>query len=198
MNYIDRAFEQETPSLEVRGRHGRHRGEWSEERIKILRGLIAEGLSGGTMAARMGLSRNAVIGKATRLGLMIGGGRKIARPRAERLAKKRVEMAARRAKPDSKRRGFWESANPKAREWTPPADSVALMELPPDHSDCAVPFMAIGHNQCRYPVNAVGQTFMFCAATSWGDGESYCYRHQVLTHKPSAPKRPWREGRRAA
>lgn len=182
MNYIDRAFEQETPSAEVRGRHGRHRGEWSADRIETLCKLwaILPQISASVIGERMGVSRNSILGKAHRLKLSKHDKNSPTTPRGER------------------RRAFWESANPKAREWTPPADSVALMELPPDLSDCAVPFMAIGHNQCRYPVSAVGKPFMFCAAASWGDGESYCYRHNVLCHKPSAPKRNWREGRRAA
>ena len=42
---------------------------WSEERETEFRGYYAEGISHGTIATRMGITRNASIGKAHRLGL---------------------------------------------------------------------------------------------------------------------------------
>jgi hypothetical protein len=46
--------------------------EWSEAMVDQLRALHADGLSAGTIAAEIGggISRNAVIGKANRLGLV--------------------------------------------------------------------------------------------------------------------------------
>ena len=40
---------------------------WTEERIWLLNSLVAEGLSGQQIADKMGISRNAVIGKLDRL-----------------------------------------------------------------------------------------------------------------------------------
>ena len=43
---------------------------WTDERVVLLRELWAQGLSASQIAARLGgVSRNAVIGKAHRLGL---------------------------------------------------------------------------------------------------------------------------------
>jgi GcrA cell cycle regulator len=44
--------------------------EWTEERTELLRGLWLQGLTASQIAARMGaITRNAVIGKAHRMGL---------------------------------------------------------------------------------------------------------------------------------
>ena len=43
--------------------------EWSEERTELLLKLWADGWSGGSIAARLGATRCAVLGKANRLGL---------------------------------------------------------------------------------------------------------------------------------
>ncbi|TJW50894.1 MAG: hypothetical protein E5X65_25680 [Mesorhizobium sp.] len=41
--------------------------EWNAEQIEILRKLVAEGLSGSQIGARMGRNRNSIIGKIHRL-----------------------------------------------------------------------------------------------------------------------------------
>ena len=43
--------------------------EWNEETIARLRALWAEGLSTAEIGRRMGISKNAVVGKAHRLNL---------------------------------------------------------------------------------------------------------------------------------
>lgn len=45
---------------------------WTEENVATLRQLIADGASGGDAARELGLTRNQVIGKATRMGLRFG------------------------------------------------------------------------------------------------------------------------------
>jgi len=42
---------------------------WTEERVALLTKLWNEGQSGGQISKRLGITRNAVIGKVTRLGL---------------------------------------------------------------------------------------------------------------------------------
>lgn len=67
---------------------------WTEERVMRLRELWAQGLSASQIAAQIGgISRNAVIGKAHRLGLegrpspiRSGGPRARPRPKAKRVA----------------------------------------------------------------------------------------------------------------
>ncbi len=49
---------------------------WTDEAVKTLRRLAGEGLSATVIAEALGAeSRNAVIGKANRIGVKLGGGR---------------------------------------------------------------------------------------------------------------------------
>ena len=71
-----------------RGQHDRHRGSrkslsmtWTAERVALLRSYANAGLSCAQIAAEIGVTRNAVIGKLNRLGLSRGrSGRDRARP----------------------------------------------------------------------------------------------------------------------
>jgi DNA-binding CsgD family transcriptional regulator len=57
-------------SLQLTGRpHGKRRLKWPTERERMLRKLWPTGLSYSKLAQRLGVSRNAVICKAHRLGL---------------------------------------------------------------------------------------------------------------------------------
>ncbi|GAA0568861.1 GcrA family cell cycle regulator [Caenispirillum bisanense] len=60
---------------------------WNDERIELLKSLWAEGLTTGEIGKRLGVSKNAVVGKAHRLGLKgrpspIKRTRKAAKPEA--------------------------------------------------------------------------------------------------------------------
>src|SRR5436305_8979298 len=48
---------------------GDHKMEWSDDVISQLRGLWAEGLSTAEIGRRLGVSKNAIVGKAHRLDL---------------------------------------------------------------------------------------------------------------------------------
>lgn len=53
-------------------RREHERLEWSEAKDKQLRDLLALGLSSAATAQRMGISKNAVVGRASRLGIVYG------------------------------------------------------------------------------------------------------------------------------
>lgn len=53
-------------------RREHERLEWSEERDKMLRDLLGMGLSSAAAAQRMGISKNAAVGRASRLGIVYG------------------------------------------------------------------------------------------------------------------------------
>ena len=71
--------------------------EWSDEEVARLKGRRADGLSYGAIAREMGLTRNAVIGKAMRLGMRsaerprgVAGGEAVKRVKAERQMKAKI------------------------------------------------------------------------------------------------------------
>lgn len=70
--------------------------EWTDERCETLRGHIASGMSGGPIARAMGITRSSVMGKASRLNLVVGEGLKNPMSREERLARKRAANRKRR------------------------------------------------------------------------------------------------------
>lgn len=172
MNFVDRAFE-EAPAIENRGRHANRPRKHSADLRGRLESLWDQRpmLSTTDIGVVLGISKNAVIGLRFRMKL------------PERTT------AGPRVKLDRPRRN--------------PRPAVVLIgnlakDTPPDHSDCAKPFMEIGQNECRYPVSKDGEPFMFCAGASWEDGESYCLRHHTLTHKYTPPKvNAWHGGRAA-
>jgi hypothetical protein len=101
--------------------------EWSEAMVDQLRALHAEGLSAGTIAAEIGggISRNAVIGKANRLGLV----------RNARLPKPKITKQKVSPRP---RRTFRHSAPSIV-----PAPVVEALEA------LNIPFLKLGPRHCR-------------------------------------------------
>lgn len=121
---------------------------WSSDRVDQLKGLWADGKSLGVIAEEMGggLSRSAVMGKISRLGLSgRTQGTKATLPRRpKRLNDHRLDapilqsIAAKREKPP---------------RLNPHRDS--LTDLPPDQSPDAVRFLDREGETCRYPLNSV-------------------------------------------
>ena len=68
-------------SLQATSRQATSLGEtWSTERVEQLRSFVTAGLTCSQIAAEIGVTRNAVIGKVHRLGLQTSGGRPGRRP----------------------------------------------------------------------------------------------------------------------
>jgi GcrA cell cycle regulator len=141
---------------------------WTTERVALLKSRIEEGLSCGQIAREIGVSRNAVIGKANRLGLSrfrsvpSGKGerpwaRNIARPR--NAAQHRTLLA------------LWAKALPDFAE--APADSAnrcSLVELQQWH--------------CRWPIGEpASENFGFCGNKPV-DGLPYCPAHARMAYRP--------------
>lgn len=145
---------------------------WPPEAVDRLQEYWRRGLSASQCARaineefRIHLSRNAVIGKAHRLGLAKRG-RNDTPQRAEEThqVKKQVRAKARQiAKTRIKQKAV-------ALESEPPANAVALIELMPHH--CRWPF-----GDPRLP------GFRFCGARR-ADHLPYCIIHARLAYRPA-------------
>ena len=66
---------------------------WSDERIERLKNLWANGMSGSWVAAALGVSRNAALGKVHRLGLMGTKPRRVPKPPEELEAARKIRAA---------------------------------------------------------------------------------------------------------
>jgi hypothetical protein len=151
---------------------------WTDERVTLLRKLwLADGLSCSQIAQQLGgITRNAVIGKLTRLG--INDRTKAASPTAAKTTLRAVR--------------------PKAVV-APPAISVGFKrapgEVPPTIIAEAKPLEGAaeprklfdrGAFQCCYPVGGSGaETLYCCETTDRAPNWQYCTRHlQIMGRSP--------------
>ncbi len=149
---------------------------WTDERVQLLKILWTQGLSASQIAARLGsVSRNAVIGKAHRLGLQGrpspiranpgGGGRKRVPP-----AKLREVVAA--------------LAAARQQAEAPPEPEPAPEPEPVLERPSARDARGTGPKgpQCSWPIGDPGDaSFHFCPSAA-EPGRPYCARHCELAY----------------
>lgn len=153
-----------------------------EEKVELLKKLWDEGLSAGRIKIHMGISRNAVIGKARRLGLA-------SRATTQRLSSAQARVLSRRGK-----HVLTSTTVPKLRELhaqmkAAPAPKLAPEPLPvldePGGGE-GVSLLDLEPHHCRYPITRE-LPHMFCGAGR-ASGSSYCQRHAAICS--SRPLKP--------
>ncbi len=151
---------------------------WTDEKVAVLRQYWGSGKSASEIAEMIGgMSRNAVIGKAHRLGL---AGRPS--PIKERKARPKAPSPS-HASPAT----TTTPATPKV-----PLDNV--VELLPGGG---ATILSLTERMCRWPHGDPKKPgFRFCGKPA-ADGTSYCADHLKLAYQPPQPKRRDTE-RRAA
>ncbi|MBR1120584.1 GcrA-like regulator [Bradyrhizobium lablabi] len=146
---------------------------WTDERIELLKTHFQAGLSCRQIAVDIGVSRNAVIGKLSRLGLTRG----------------RTISAESRAKKPAKERGTARSV-PRLQYQL----LKALYEDPlsldgPVVSERRCSLFELSKERCRWPISTPGaEDFCFCGNLPL-DGQPYCLGHTRLAYRPSARPR---------
>jgi len=147
---------------------------WTPERIEQLRNFVCAGLTCSQIAAEIGVTRNAVIGKIHRLGL--GPGRPAAAP-------------ARACPPRGRRPRF-----------SPQRQLLRLISAQAAPSAEAAPSLGIesaqrcslidlGHGKCRWPLSHPGEAdFAFCGNEA-AAGFSYCAGHARMAYRLPAQRR---------
>jgi GcrA cell cycle regulator len=155
---------------------------WEDWQIETLKTRRAEGWSASQIAAVIGLSRNAVIGKMDRLGL----------PKLERKPPS-VAWAARCARRRAK------APPPKPEPRPKPWRSRPMEPLPPVKMGAAIGGPAPGcvnlsrrsgapnailhrrHIECAWPIgDVVSDNFHFCCAMVAEIGKPYCPEHMEM------------------
>lgn len=145
---------------------------WTGERIELLKTLWAEGLSGSQIAEKLGgVTRNAVIGKAHRIGLSKRGEPK-GEATAQRVRRRKRRSAPRVAKPET---------IAAVAEDTPadPPISGTSVDLPPGDPDPVkrLSVLELDETTCKWPIGDPGSPgFHFCGRRS-GEGVPYCAHH---------------------
>ena len=139
---------------------------WTAERIELLKSRFEAGLSCRQIAADIGVSRNAVIGKLTRLNLSREGGA------GERLPRRTSDPQAPRPRRASQR---------QLLRALPPA-------LPPEPEPCGAhrcSLLELSEENCRWPISDLEAAVWFCGNPR-AKGFAYCAGHARIAYQTSS------------
>ena len=144
---------------------------WTTERIALLKKHFEAGLSCRQIAAEIGVSRNAVIGKISRLNLTRDKeGASPIRPRKEAASHPRPRGAQRL-------RQILLKSLP-AVEPAPPDEPI--------HNGHTCSLFELSKDTCRWPISTPGQAdFCFCGNPPL-DGMPYCAGHSRMAYRVGA------------
>ena len=166
--------------------------KWTDEAVAKFKDLYAQGLSHSQIGARLGFSRNASIGKATRLGLPHRAPPKRPEPWADAGVSKRTWH---RRRAGSMLRLFEGQAGATYRRvHSAPAHSFETVTIGREATDLApeaianpVTLMELQEHHCRWPHEVPGEPMMYCGADSFveidGRRLPYCARHCRMAYR---------------
>jgi GcrA cell cycle regulator len=156
--------------------------DWTPEQISDLTRLWGEGLTTAEIGKRLGISKNAVVGKAHRLHLPARPSpikRTGPRPAVYRPATPRQPSAPRA--PQAPR-------EPRAPSQSAQTSAAALRALANQPSAKRLPMMALSASTCRWPIGDPGDNeFHFCGERSL-DGKPYCSAHASIAYVKMKPR----------
>jgi GcrA cell cycle regulator len=160
---------------------------WTTERIDRLRHFVTAGLTCSQIAAEIGVTRNAVIGKIHRLGLSPG------RPRGRQPSALAQRMGATRAAPALPRPPRSPLAQLLRTMTTPESATVVrfpgTMEMPAVEGVQRCSLLDLGAHGCRWPLSDPGKAdFGFCGNDAVA-GVSYCAGHARLAYRLPSGRR---------
>ncbi|MBR1155731.1 GcrA family cell cycle regulator [Bradyrhizobium sp. JYMT SZCCT0428] len=142
---------------------------WTTERVELLKQHFESGLSCREIAAHIGVSRNAVIGKLTRLGLT----------RGPTNIEQHLQGATKERSPKSVPRAQYRMLQVVYQDGQPAPNAPIASERP-----CSL--LELSHERCRWPISTPGaEDFCFCGNTPL-KGMPYCVGHTRLAYKPGS------------
>jgi GcrA cell cycle regulator len=169
---------------------------WTEEAVEVLKSLALQGRSASVIAAALGApSRNAVIGKANRIGIKLNGGPGGAAPGGMHAVMHRAQAEV-----------FVRSQPAPVERSSAPALSPAPKGKPWTFADAEVGEMRrarieeIHKFACRWPLgDPTSGDFAYCGLKA-AKGRSYCAGHCRMAYQPpkAAASRGAREWRRSS
>ncbi|WP_424136328.1 GcrA family cell cycle regulator [Roseomonas chloroacetimidivorans] len=157
--------------------------DWSAEAIEQLKALWAEGHSTAEIGRRMGISKNAVVGKAHRLHLPARPS-PIQREQAAAAADAGVLAAPR---PAVAAAPVSAPAPRPAAPVAPRAPAPAMRAAPPPA--VVRPFQRTNARSCCWPIGEPGTPeFRFCTSEAFG-GKPYCLEHASIAYVKARDRR---------
>ncbi|MCQ2582159.1 MAG: GcrA family cell cycle regulator [Alphaproteobacteria bacterium] len=183
---------------------------WDSSTLKKLKTLVGRGMSTAEIGRKLGMSKNAVVGKLNRLGWNAKAVAEPAKKTSKVETKKTTPKASVKApvKPTAKTKSKTPVAKTtktvaKAPKKTAVKEVVKKEPAPKTASkktnkDLAVHQRIIQHslemanlkpNQCRWPIgDPDSEHFHFCGATVFA-GKPYCYEHCRQAYQFTQPKK---------
>jgi GcrA cell cycle regulator len=167
--------------------------DWTEEAISTLRVLWAEGLSTAEIGRRMGISKNAVVGKAHRLNLparpspIRRAPGQVAAPRTPRMTPRPAMPRPMPLLPVQRPLGqaMFGGGQPLASAPEPRSAPRPAQAAPAPRS---AP-LRFGNSTCCWPIGEPGTpNFRFCTAAALA-GKPYCEEHAALAYVRAKPDR---------
>lgn len=167
---------------------------WTEQETDLLRDLWREGLSASQIGARIGKTRNAVLGRVHRLG--IADRPKRSNAAATRSTPRRKVAPQRAPMPTSLR----QSTERAPQDVLDEIASVYRCGAPVDHHDDDPDFIGPCFRltvrtmplfgACRWPIGDPEEAgFHFCGARA-EPGRPYCEQHARIAYVPAKPRKP--------
>jgi GcrA cell cycle regulator len=148
---------------------------WTEERVELLKSRFAAGLSCREIAGDLGVSRNAVIGKLSRLNLT--------REKSGDARPSERKDAAKGRGPKTVPRLQYQMLKVLYGEPQPAAD-----DEPIDSEHCCS-LLELSEQRCRWPISTPGAAdFCFCGNPPL-EGLPYCAGHTRLAYRPGSRQR---------
>jgi GcrA cell cycle regulator len=146
---------------------------WTDERLELLKSRFAAGLTCREIADDIGVSRNAVIGKLSRLNLTREGNGDPPRP-------------APRNAPKGRRRGSVPRLQYRMLQAVYAEPQAAAEPIANGHC-CSL--LELSEERCRWPISTPGEAdFCFCGNTPV-EGLPYCPGHTRLAYRPGSRQR---------
>ena len=157
---------------------------WTDAAIEDLKRLALEGRSASVIAAAIGApSRNAVIGKASRIGIKLNGdGRGQARGRRQGGAQ-RMQTAAPLAKPVPAAPSLPSARTPDPEAWLQEGEATRTSAEIEIGEMRRLRFDEIREPACRWPIgDPRSGDFVYCGLERAG-GHSYCPGHRRMAYR---------------
>lgn len=149
---------------------------WTTERIQLLKQHFEAGLTCQEIAAELGLTRNAVIGKISRLALVRDNGGD-----TRRIVRADNGKPGGRPIPKLRRRIL------RAVAASEPASNVVVeLEVVAAENSCSL--FELSKERCRWPISTPGaEDFCFCGSTPV-DGSPYCASHCRMAYRATGTR----------
>jgi len=184
---------------------------WDSGMLKKLKSLVGKGLSTAEMGKKLGMSKNAVVGKLNRLGWNLKPGEP--EPKTRGKAKKETKVSSKKPLKSARltneipKKPGTRGRKPKVAEVVeaPVKQKVAVKEKivvktasKKTKRDLALHELLIQHalqmanlkpNQCRWPIgDPDSENFHFCGENVFS-GKPYCYEHCRQAYQLTPPKK---------